>query len=149
MLGLKTVKKFYTTRNKILIRAAVPAQEAASIAMQEAAVRLGWVANNTTLAVTEAATSRLDFIGRSAAVTGSGGLVAKNIFDGVQDFVRGDVVCTGACCIACLSEVTSAVCCILPVQLRGPIFLGTKFVTSTCMVFRYTCANSKNPIPGC
>jgi hypothetical protein len=44
------------------------------------------------------------FVFKTFGMGGSGGCIGKNIFDGLSDFSRGDVLCTGACCLASVSE---------------------------------------------
>ena len=77
---------------------------------------------------------------KGALTIDSGRRVGIGTFKASKDFARGDVVCSGLCCISIGCEITSGVLVWCPILVKIPVVSALKATSIGCQKFRDMCA---------
>ena len=77
---------------------------------------------------------------KDALTIDSGRRVGIGTFKASKDFARGDVVCSGLCCISIGCEITSGVLVWCPILVKIPVVSALKATSIGCQKFRDMCA---------
>jgi hypothetical protein len=121
---------------------------AVQVALEKEMTNFSYKVGNATLKALEVKET-IETLGSAGAAIESGTSMGKTAFGAVEDFNRGDKVCTGLCLIATACEGLALTSRVVKIPYGMKIYICSKAASSGLMKFRNLCKNAKGEIRPC